>query len=97
MPGLVKLGFTSKPPSQRAQQLEGTGVPHPFTVEYHALVANARDIEQAAHKLLAERRESKEFFRVSVVEAMAAIRSALATVGASELSEADSEPTQDDA
>ena len=56
MPGLHKIGFSTKDPVLRAEELSHTGSPHPYTVVYDALVENARDIEQAVHRLL-----TKEF------------------------------------
>lgn len=75
MPGLVKIGYTSKNPRLRATELSGTGVPHPFDVDYEILVEQPYLIEQKAHEQLADRREGKEWFRVSVYEAVATLRS----------------------
>jgi hypothetical protein len=77
MPGLVKVGFSTKDPSLRASELEGTGLPHPFVVAYDVLVLEPRDVEQQTHAGLKDAREAKEFFRVSVSEAVAAVRAAI--------------------
>jgi predicted RNA-binding Zn-ribbon protein involved in translation (DUF1610 family) len=74
MPGLVKVGFSTKDPALRALELGGTGVPHPFTVAYDVLVFEPREVEQQVHARLAKARENKEWFRVSVSEAIAAVR-----------------------
>jgi hypothetical protein len=87
MPGLLKIGFSSKDPLERALELEGTGVPHPFVVEYDVLTRSARTIEQATHAILADFREGKEFFRMAVSEAVLAIRTAIASENATIIAE----------
>ena len=74
MPGLIKVGYSTKDPDLRAQQLNGTGVPHPFLVDYEALVEDPYQIEQTTHVALAARSEAKEWFRCSAEEAIAVIR-----------------------
>lgn len=74
MPHLVKIGFTLKDPDARARELEQTGVPHPFVVEYEVLVRNPRVLEQCAHRKLEGHRERKEWFRCTVAQAVASIR-----------------------
>lgn len=82
MPGLVKIGCTAGDPSKRMRQLFSTGVPTPFILEYHALVADYRRAEREAHIRLREKRENKEFFRCDPAEAIATIE----TLGISILS-----------
>jgi hypothetical protein len=77
MPNLVKVGFSLKDPALRAQELEGTGTPHPFKVEYEALVNGPREVEQAVHTLLADRHERKEWFRCSPECAVDAIKNTI--------------------
>ena len=79
MYGLVKIGFSTKDPMMRAKELGGTGVPHPHVVMYEALIHDAWNVEQTAHKLLDDRREGKEWFRCSVNSAIDAIRKAIGT------------------
>ena len=74
MPGLVKIGFSTKDPQLRARELASTGVPHSFTVEYDALVLSPHAVEQQVHQALAAKREDKEWFKCSPDEAIAAIR-----------------------
>lgn len=74
MPDLVKVGFSLKDPALRAQELDGTGIPHPYKVEYEALVVNPRLVEQRAHVALAQVHERKEWFRCSVGVAVSALR-----------------------
>jgi hypothetical protein len=75
--GLVKIGYTIKVPDARAVELEGTGVPAPFVVEYYCLVKDAPIIEASVHELLGPQGFSsgREFFKVSVSQAIDAIES----------------------
>jgi T5orf172 domain len=74
MPGLLKIGFTLKDPFIRARELEQTGVPHPFVVEYEVMVAGPRDLERRVHTHLAGVHERKEWFRCTLSHAITAIR-----------------------
>jgi hypothetical protein len=74
MPGLAKIGYSSKDPQLRAKEFDGTGSPHPYVVEYELLVHDPRDIEQRVHKTLGNCREGKEWFRCSIFCAVEAIR-----------------------
>lgn len=73
MPGLVKIGFSTKDPLLRAEEL-GTGSPHPYQVEYDVLVDDPRSIEQRLHRILSHKREGKEWFRCGISEAVNEIR-----------------------
>lgn len=75
MPGLVKVGYTLKDPDLRAKELNHTGSPFPYIVEYDVLVHEPRDIEQAVHAFLVEFKEGKEWFRCSINDAISAIES----------------------
>jgi hypothetical protein len=75
MPHLVKVGFSTKDPHQRAKELGGTGIPHPYRVAYDLLVYAPRDLEKRVHQKLADMREGKEWFRCSVAHAIEAIKS----------------------
>lgn len=75
-PDLLKIGHTTLQVSERATELSrATGVVHPFTIEYWRLTLKARDVELKVHQHLIDRRENKkrEFFRVSLDEAISAI------------------------
>lgn len=76
MPNLVKVGFSTKDPESRANELHTTGVPHRFVVEYDALVNEPFRIEQKAHILLKTYHENKEWFRCNITTAIIAIRQA---------------------
>jgi hypothetical protein len=85
MPGLVKVGFSTKDPQLRAKELDGTGLPHPFIVAYDALLEEPRQVEIGVHRELGRHREAKEFFRVSVDVAVHAVKRVLAQQGKSVL------------
>lgn len=82
MPGLVKVGFTSKLPEDRAAQLHTTGVPYPFDVEHRCLTMQPHAVELRAHELLADCRisRSREFFRTEPDRAIEAIELANRTL-----------------
>ncbi len=90
-PDLVKVGFSTKDPVLRAAELNSTGVPYPFDVEYDVLVERPRDIEQAAHQLLSGVHFNKEFFRTDVLTAAQAIRLAIGNRGQRPLFETEGE------
>jgi hypothetical protein len=74
MPGLVKVGFSLKDPRLRAQELSSTGCPQPYRVEYDMVVTAPREVERKIHQRLLSKRDGKEWFRCSVVEAIAAVK-----------------------
>ena len=63
-----------KDPHIRAKELGGTGIPHPFSVDYSALVDNPENVEKSAHRKLRACRDQKEWFRCSVEFAVDAIQ-----------------------
>jgi len=74
MPGMVKIGFTTrKDPKQRIQELnKSSSVPTPFNIEYLYQYYGGSDFEKAIHKELAGYRVStdREFFYMDVVDAI---------------------------
>src|SRR6478735_7580912 len=74
LPGLVKVGYSTKDPAIRIVELSTTGVPFAFEIAYEALAEDPRDLEQAVHSRLKLLHESKEFFRTSPTVAVEAIR-----------------------
>ena len=73
MPGLFKVGYTLKDPALRAQELNSTGVPHPYLVEFEILVDEPYTLEQNVHSYLKRFNESKEWFRCDFDECVMAI------------------------
>lgn len=67
-PDLLKIGLTTISPEDRAKQLNSSGVPTPFKVEWSVQVKDAPKIEKQIHTHFAEFRvnPSREFFRVSL-------------------------------
>lgn len=78
MKGLCKIGFTRTTPQERAKELSAsTGVPLPFEVAFSLWVkGDPAKVEKIAHAALSNRRARKEFFRVSVEKASAAVQQA---------------------
>ena len=71
-PGLLKIGYTKKPPEERAKQISSaTGVALPYKVEWAYQCFNGEMVEREVHhKLKAQRvNNNKEFFQVSLEEA----------------------------
>lgn len=76
MPGICKIGATRSHPIQRTKEMGApTGVPVPFTLAYYRDFLDAFDAETVIHKDLGAHRvnESREFFRISEGDAIAAI------------------------
>ncbi len=78
MPGLVKVGFTSKLPEDRTAKLYTTGVPLPFDVEYRCLTMQPEAVEHLAHEFLAGHRVTvrREYFRAEPEAAVEAVEQA---------------------
>lgn len=78
MPGLIKIGFTMRTASERADELykdggkSKSGVPLPFEVAYEFPCENPEKLEGEVHKKLAEHRINKdrEFFKYPVDDAI---------------------------
>lgn len=71
MPGLIKIGKTTKPPLQRMAELNTTGVPTPFELECAFQVDDCTARESSVHKVLAKSRlEKREFFRTDMNSAL---------------------------
>lgn len=71
MPGLVKIGRTTRSVEGRANELYQTGVPEPFKVEHEVIAPNCADLETGMHEVFAADRVSpgREFFRVCPLRA----------------------------
>ncbi len=72
MPGLVKIGMTSKQPGKRVAALYNTSVPVPFVLRYYSWVPNRLESERYLHDLFDRDRVSKkrEFFALPAEEAI---------------------------
>jgi hypothetical protein len=78
IPGLLKIGFTSKPVEDRCKELSrATGVPVSFKIEYIFRVhGRGEEMEREIHRYLEHKRNSsrREFFDVTLDEAIDAIK-----------------------
>lgn len=73
MPGLVKIGLTTRSMGERLRELNSaTGVPVEFVHLYDVSVGDCAAAEQFVHQTLAQFRErrEREFFRVSAKQAI---------------------------
>jgi hypothetical protein len=76
-PDLLKIGKSKKDPTQdRVSELNQTGVPEPFRVEYYAFVENEDALETLAHIYFSAKRPNKkrEFFSIDCAVAINTIR-----------------------
>ena len=64
---ILKIGWTRCHPSLRAQNLQTSGVPSPFTVEYVIVTSSGRSLEKEIHCYLDKYRVSpkREFFKIN--------------------------------
>lgn len=72
MPGVCKIGFTDRAPSQRCRELSAsTSVPVSFNIEFYVEVEGAAAIERQIHSAFDGVRVSagREFFRCTPAEA----------------------------
>lgn len=73
MPGLIKIGYTTRTVEERANELyEGiTGVPMPFEIVYEYSCEEPQKLEREMHKKLTAHRinENREFFKYSADDA----------------------------
>ncbi|WP_369409347.1 GIY-YIG nuclease family protein [Deinococcus arboris] len=67
LPGVMKVGMTSRDPFTRAAELTTTGLPMPFRVEFCLMTERPAALELALHQQFAAQRvqAGREFFRVS--------------------------------
>ena len=72
MPGMVKIGKTTKDVSLRLANLYSTGVPLPFECEYAALVKDVDQTEKAFHDAFEQSRVNpkREFFNINPNQAI---------------------------
>lgn len=76
MPGLYKVGATTRSPHQRAAELShGTGVAYEFSVAFYGEVENPMKWERIVHADLSSKRlnDSREFFYGPLIEIINAI------------------------
>jgi hypothetical protein len=94
MPGLVKVGKTTRLPSERADELSGvTGVATPFIVVYEEHFEDCDAVEAHVHTALSAKglrlSENREFFRAAVsdvVKTLVSVKSSEGRTATDELS-----------
>lgn len=87
MPGIIKVGKTTRTPSERVEELSGvTGVPTPFIIAYEEHFSDCDAAEQFLHTKLTQLgvrvSDGREFFRAGVsdvIKIIASIPSSLTT------------------
>lgn len=74
IPGQVKIGRTIRHPKQRVKELETTGVPCPFEIEFAVWVYDCEEVEKTIHEHLTHHNKrvspNREFFEIDVSEAV---------------------------
>lgn len=90
MPGLIKVGKTTRDPSERVKELSSaTGVPTPFLLVYYQPVADCDAAESWAHLELERRgyrpNADREFFMAPVHEAVEVLNAARSVMGLAEV------------
>lgn len=81
MPGLIKVGKSTRSPEIRASELsQASGVPQSFQIVYQTLVDNCDLAEKEVHKFLSPFRENsnREFFRIPLNRAIDVLRKVIA-------------------
>ena len=76
-PDLIKIGKSQKDPTtDRVNELNQTGVPESFKVEYYAFIGDENKFELFLHKKFSGKRPNpqREFFSGSVSDAVSAIQ-----------------------
>lgn len=76
MPGMVKIGKTTKDVSYRLSDLYSTGVPLPFECIYAALVKDVNETEKAFHIAFEPQRVNprREFFNINPEQAITVLK-----------------------
>ena len=75
MPGLVKIGKTTRCAEARASELFQTGVPTPFVVAHCVYTPDCHSLEMDVHQVLADSRvaRDREFFAFELIDAKDAL------------------------
>lgn len=79
MPGLVKIGKTTRCPDGRAGELDTTGVPTPFVVHHYEISPDCSALEKTMHDMMPDLRvrSGREFFRIEADAAAEMLGAAL--------------------
>uniref|UniRef100_UPI0040486447 GIY-YIG nuclease family protein n=1 Tax=Cyanobium sp. TaxID=2164130 RepID=UPI0040486447 len=76
MPGMVKIGKTSRAMDARLNELYSTGVPLPFEYAYAAMVSDEGTVEHAFHLAFGPYRvnQKRKFFSIEPEQPIALLR-----------------------
>jgi hypothetical protein len=88
MPGILKIGKTEREPDDRISELSNvSSVPTAFYLEYKIFVPDCHSAEKSIHEALKAMRisDKREFFEISVSEAIDIVKSQVVTNIAKEL------------
>lgn len=71
LPGLIKIGKTTRTVEQRANELFTSGLPTPFKIEHEILTPNCHELEDVVHHHFCDWRVSpdREFFKLCPIDA----------------------------
>ncbi len=72
MPGLVKVGYTTRTLEKRLEELDTTGIPTPFQIGAAFAVFDPEKCESSIHEKLKENRlkNDREFFKIELPQAI---------------------------
>jgi hypothetical protein len=81
MPGLIKVGVTTRDARARARELSNTAIPTPFQVAFEVFSEDCKNLEKKIHFELSDYRVSvkREFFRYPLDKAISLIQSLIST------------------
>lgn len=74
MPGLIKVGYSTRHPKERAKELKTTGIPTEYEVVFSVIVDGPRKLEQKIHRHLKNHQKGGEWFTCSSTMVTAAIK-----------------------
>lgn len=74
MPGIFKIGYTTRHPKERANELFTTGIPSKFITEYYIYVEDCIKIESIIHNNLRKFNCGKEFFKMNLINCILELR-----------------------
>lgn len=74
MPEIYKIGYTTRHPTLRAEELSTTGVPSKFIVEFYIYVEDCIKVESNCHDNLKKFNYGKEFFKVDLTDCIIEVK-----------------------
>jgi len=74
MPGIIKIGYTTRSVSQRISELDHTGHPTKFVSELEIITSSPEILERSLHNALSNYHYQKEFFKCDLKTAIKVIK-----------------------